>query len=224
MYDPIQDGLSSTERTNKILASHNLEAVECGGGGECWFLSVAHQLNKYFSAFATSQTPITNKDVRRDIFKFIRTYHVQEDLNYLEQTDVSDARQSRVEKYGDRGAMGDLECWVRDLRKNAWGNAYTNRMLPFLYNIPIRIWRCEPSNTGYRQDDYHDLIPSDYDWTRTDGFIELVNIGNVHYRSVVPKEGFERMKPTKPTDSAENGMTPPDYYEHSRRYIFQHPM
>jgi hypothetical protein len=183
---------------------------------------VAHQLNKYFSAFATSQTPITNKDVRRDIFKFIRSYKVPDDWDFLERTDVIHARERREDKYGDQGAMDDLECWVRDLRTNAWGNSYTCRMLPFLYNIPIRIWKCEPSNKGFRQQVYHDFIPEDYDYTRTDGFIELVNIGNFHYRSVVPKEGFERMKPTKPTDPAENGMTPPDHCVHSRRYKFQH--
>jgi hypothetical protein len=159
---------------------------------------------------------MTGAMVRKDIYEFINEWQQEDDFMYLEESDI-DAIEEPASRRSQTNVPVDgsqLQQWIHDLGRNAWGNTYTNRMLPFLYNIPIRVWRSDPANVGFRNDEFVDFIPESYDWKRTDGFIEIANISNVHFQSVRPirdMNGFvdesKRSRPKKSNEPKNNGMT-----------------
>ena len=157
---------------------------------------------------AMTSGEITHNDVRSVMYEFLHKWQQPSDHMHLEEADT-DAIRNRMQRRssGNRTQPSQLKQWIHDLQFKAWGNTYTNRMLPFLYNIPLRVWKSDMSNVGFQQREYIDLIPEDYDWRRVDGFIELVNIDNGHYRSVVHMEGIERSMPKKSMDKDDNGVT-----------------
>jgi hypothetical protein len=203
MRDPMIDYLSAYERIKELLAVHNLTAVDCGGNGNCWFHCVAHQLNTFFSHMARTSRKITHGEVRQEMYEFIHRWQQPLDHMYLDEKDIDDI-QNFIKSSGNGPKPSELQQWIHDLRRHAWGNTYTNVMLPFLYNIPVRIWRSDTSNKGFQQCQHLDLMPENYDWTRTDGFIELVNIDNNHFNSVVPMQGYQRSMPMESMDEGEN--------------------
>ena len=201
--DQIIGYLSAEDRIDELLAVHNLTRVDCGANGDCWFKCVAHQLNTFFSHMEETGQKITHREVRKDMYKFIHTWQRPLDHMFLDEIDTDEIRDFIISS-GNGPQPSELQHWIHDLRRHAWGNTYTSVMLPFLYNIPVRIWRSDISNGGFQQTEHLDLMPEKYDWTRTDGFIELVIIDNNHYNSVVPMTGNQRSMPMKSMDEGEN--------------------
>jgi len=217
MKNPILDGLTPRQRLKALLNPLGINLYDCGSGGDCWFNSVADQINRYFWQYSVlpERKKMTGAMVRKDIYEFINKWQQENDFMYLEESDIDAIEEPASRRSQTNVAVegSQLQQWIHDLGRNAWGNTYTNRMLPFLYNIPIRVWRSDPANVGFKNDVFIDFIPESYDWKRTDGFIEIANISNVHFQSVRPirdMDGFvdesKRSRPKKSNDPNDNGM------------------
>ena len=84
MYNPILDGLTPRERLKSILKPLGLHPYDRGAGGECWFKSVADQLNRYFSQYSIlpERKKMTGAMVRKDIYVFINEWQQEDDFMY----------------------------------------------------------------------------------------------------------------------------------------------
>jgi len=167
---------------NERLARYNLSCHEEGGDPDCWFHCVADQLNRYFIVSSgPRQTPLyTANTVRKKVYDYILRNYKNLDMAYLEEADIRPSKYpTNPEKFHE-----PLKMWIEKLRTDAWGNMYTTMMVPYIFEIPIRVWMTEPEDGS--TDDFYEFVPPGYDYRRLDGCIELASIGRCHFQSVRP--------------------------------------
>jgi hypothetical protein len=164
---------TALQRLRARVARSGREALDVGGGGQCQYMSFAHQIRTRFPHLSEGAANMTWQQICSLLADWLslNRWHAGGDTS--ESLSIED------------GGKGDWEDYVSKVRGGlVWGNELTAIAMVHVFQTPIRIWTSR-AGAGVEWNGYY---PDGHDSTRHGTAIEVGHVVENHYLSVIKRE------------------------------------